>query len=303
MAMTATRPLKLLSQTASRWTDHKSAKQGAALAYYSVLSLAPLVILVVAIAGLAFGEAAARGQIVYQIQDLVGYQGAQAVQTVLKATYKPKTGIVASALGLLTLLFGASGVFGELRDSLNTIWNAPVPAAWSILGELKSRFFSFAMVLGIGFLLLISLVVSAALSAVEKYFSTALPVPPEVLLIINDVISFIAITFLFALTYKYVPDVRLEWSDVWIGAAGTAFLFTLGKFGIGFYLGRAAVGSAYGAAASLVVVLVWVYYSAQIFLFGAEFTHVYATSHGSQQWRKEAEPVRERDRDRPQLVS
>ena len=303
MVMISRRLLKLLSQTASRWMDHKSAKQGAALAYYSVLSLAPLVILVVAIAGLAFGEAAARGQIVYQIQDLIGYQGAEAVQTVLKATYKPKTGIVASALGVLTLLFGASGVFGELRDSLNTIWDAPAPAAWSILSELKSRFFSFAMVLGIGFLLLVSLVVSAVLATVEKYFSTALPVPPAVLLIINDVISLVAITFLFALTYKYVPDVRLEWNDVWIGAAGTAFLFTLGKFGIGFYLGRAAVGSAYGAAASLVVVLVWVYYSAQIFLFGAEFTHIYATSHGSQQWRKQTEPLPERERNRPQLVS
>ena len=297
------RLVKLLSQSASRWMDHKSAKQGAALAYYSVLSLAPLVIVVVAVAGLAFGAAAARGQIVYQIQDLVGYQGAEAVQTVLKATNKPATGIVASALGVLTLLFGASGVFGELRDSLNTIWNAPVPPAWSILGELKSRFFSFAMVLGIGFLLLVSLVVSAGLSAAEKYFSTALPIGPEVLVVVNIVISFLAITFLFALTYKYVPDVRLEWNDVWIGAAGTAFLFTLGKFAIGFYLGKAAVGSAYGAAASLVVVLVWVYYSAQLFLFGAEFTHVYATSHGSQQWRKNTESVPDGERGRPQLVS
>jgi len=282
MFMTSKRLLQLLKVSFSRWNEHRAPKLGAALAYYTVLSLAPLLVLTVAIAGFFFGAAAVRGDLAHQLQNLMGHESAQAIQTVLKTTYKPGAGIISTVLGILALLFGASGAFNELRDSLNLIWNAPRRAGSGILNEIRSRFFSFAMVLAIGFLLLVSLSLSAGLAAAGKFVGDLLPISAFVLEIFNFLFSFVAITFLFALIYKYVPDVRLDWSDVWIGAAVTSLLFSLGKFLIGFYLGKAAVGSAYGAAGSLVVVLVWVYYSAQIFWYGAEFTQVYATSDGSQ---------------------
>lgn len=280
--MTSKGLLELLNVSFSRWNEHKAPKLGAALAYYTVLSLAPLLVLTVAIAGFFFGAAAVRGDLEYQLRSLMGPESAQAIQTVLKTTYKPGAGIFSTVLGILALLLGASGAFTELRDSLNLIWDAPRRAGSGILNEIRSRFFSFAMVLVIGFLLLVSLSLSAGLAAAGEFVGDLLPIPAFVLEIFNFLFSFVSITFLFALIYKYVPDVMLEWSDVWIGAAMTSLLFSLGKFAIGFYLGKAAVGSAYGAAGSLVVVLVWVYYSAQIFWYGAEFTQVYATSHGSQ---------------------
>jgi membrane protein len=280
--MTSKRLLHLLNVSFSRWNEHKAPKLGAALAYYTVLSIAPLLVLTVAIAGFFFGAAAVRGDLTYQLQSLMGPESAQAIQTVLKTTYKPVAGIISTVLGILALLFGASGAFNELRDSLNLIWDAPRRAGSGILNEIRSRFFTFAMVLAIGFLLLVSLSLSAGLAAAGKFIGDLLPISAGILEIFNFLFSFVTITFLFALIYKYVPDVTLEWNDVWIGAAMTSLLFSLGKFIIGFYLGKAAVGSAYGAAGSLVVVLVWVYYSAQIFWYGAEFTQVYATSDGSQ---------------------
>jgi membrane protein len=282
IGLNSKRLLHLLNVSLSRWNQHRAPKLGAALAYYTVLSLAPLLVLTVAIAGYFFGAAAVRGDLAYQLQSLMGPESAQAIQTVLKTTYKPGTGIISTVLGVATLLFGASGAFTELQDSLNLIWDAPRRAGSGIINEIRSRFFSFAMVLAIGFLLLVSLSLSAGLAAAGKFVGGLLPVSAVILETFNFLFSLVAITFLFALIYKYVPDVRVEWSDVWIGAAMTSLLFSLGKFIIGFYLGKAAVGSAYGAAGSLVVVLVWVYFSAQIFWYGAEFTQVYATSHGSQ---------------------
>lgn len=279
--MTLTRLWPVLKHTYSRWNEHEAPRLGAALAFYSMLSLAPLLVLVIAIAALAFGHDAAQHQIMYEMQDLVGSDGAKGIQSLIENAQKPASGIAASLLGIVTLLFGASGVFGELRSSLNKIWEAKRTASSGIVGMLRERFFSFGMVLAIGFLLLISLVVTAALAAVEKFFGGYLPIPGPVLHGLNFLISFAVIAFLFALIFKFVPDVKIAWNDVWVGAVATALLFTIGKFLIGLYLGKASVGSAYGAAGSLIVVIVWIYYSAQIFLFGAQFTEIYAHEQGS----------------------
>ena len=268
----------LLKQTYQDWSDHHSQTMGASLAYFTVLSLAPLLVIAVAIAGLAFGKKAVEGLIVYQIGDLVGVAGAQAIQSILANAKSPSQGIIATALGFLTLLVGASGVFNELRNALNKIWDVKTSSS-GLRGMLKEQFRSFGLVLGIGFLLLVSLIVSAVLSGVSKFISAYVPV--SLLWMSDIVISLVVIAILFALMYRVVPDTRILWSDVWMGAAATAIFFTLGKYLIGVYLGRASVGSAYGAAGSLVVVLVWVYYSAQVLLFGAEFTHVYALRKGS----------------------
>lgn len=273
--------LQLLKRTFSKWSDDKAPRLGAALAYYTILSLAPLLIVILAILSLAFGSEAAHGQIVWQIEDLVGKQGAEAIQTMIKNAQKPTTGVLASILGIITLFLGASGVFGELRDALNTIWGAKPAGASGLVGIFRERFLSFGMVLAIGFLLLVSLVLSAFLAVLGKYFGGLLPIPEFVLHAANFLFSFAVITAVFALIYKFFPDAKIAWDDVRIGAAATALLFTLGKFLIGLYLGKASIGSAYGAAGSLVIVLVWVYYSAQIFFFGAEFTQVYAREHGS----------------------
>jgi membrane protein len=277
----------LVKETFSRWMDINAPRLGAALAYYTVFSMAPLLVVVVGIAGLVFGRAAAQGQIVWQIQDLVGPEGAKAIQALLAASQKPSSGVIATVVGLVVLLFGASGVFNELRDSLNYVWGVKTPGT-GFRGMLISRFFSFAMVLAVGFLLLVSLVLSAVLAALGKYLGGYLPLSESWLHLLTLAISFIVFTALFALLYKVVPDLPVDWGDVWIGAAVTSLLFSLGKFLIGFYLGKAAVGSAYGAAGSLVAFLAWVYYSAQIFFLGAEFTHIFANRSGSH--REDARP-------------
>lgn len=272
---------RLIKETASKWNDLNAPRLGAALAFYTTLSMAPLLVVCVSIAGLAFGAKAAGSQIVWQIQTVIGQQGGEVIESVLLDAAKPAHGIFAAAVGVFMLLFGASGVFGELRDSLNYVWGVKCAASGGWLGMVKYRFFSFAMVLGIGFLLLVSLVLSAAIAAAGKFLDRYLPAPEAVLHLGSIVISFLAVTVLFALLYKVVPDVRIEWQDVWIGAAVTSLLFSVGKLLIGLYLGKAGVGSAYGAAGSLVAFLVWVYYSAQIFFLGAEFTHTFAERHGS----------------------
>lgn len=259
--------------TIGGWRKHDVPTLSAALAYYTVLSLAPLLILAVAIGGLLFGEQAARGQIVWEIRDLVGRQGAEAVQSMLQQAREPASGVFATIVGLITLVIGASGVFAQLRDSLNLIWEAPAQANGGIWAAIKYRFFSFAMVFGIGFLLLVSLIISAALSAIEKYWAHLLPTSPALLQGFNFLLALTVETSLFALIYKVVPDVRVAWRSVWLGAAATGVLFTAGKLLIGLYLGKASVGSAYGAAGSLVILLVWVYYSSQIFFTGAVLTH------------------------------
>jgi membrane protein len=272
---------QLLKDTHADWSRHQAPKLGAALAYYTVLALAPLVVVVVAVVGLVYGEQAAQGDLMRQIQDLVGRDGAQAIQTVIANAYKPASGILATVLGLITLFLGASGVFVELRDSLNKIWEAPPHPAGGIWPAIRERFLSFGMVLAIGFLLLVSLVLSAGIAAAGTFLKGLLPIPAWVLHAVNSTLSLVVFTLLFAMIYRFLPDVRITWRDTFLGAAFTSVLFTVGKLMIGIYLGKAGVASAYGAAGSLVIVLVWVYYSAQVFFFGAEFTHIYALRKGS----------------------
>lgn len=271
----------LLRSAFGRWNDINAPRLGAALAFYTMLSIAPLLVLSIAMAGLVFGAPAAQSDVITQVQDVIGSEAGKALQNLLLDASKLSTGISAAALGIVMLLFGASGVFGELRDSLNLVWGVKNTSSGGLKGMIKYRFFSFAMVLGIGFLLLVSLVLTAAIAAAGKFVGGLLPIPEVVLHLANILFSFLAVTVLFALLYKVVPDIHIEWRDVWIGAAFTSLLFAVGKFGIGLYLGKASVGSAYGAAGSLVVFMVWVYYSAQIFFIGAAFTHAFSERHGS----------------------
>jgi membrane protein len=271
---------RTLSRTARRaattWVDHEGTRLAASLSLYSLLSLAPLVILSVAIASLVFDRSAAQQALLREFAGMIGPDGAHTIEAVLQYGKTPSVGGWASVLGIVTLLLGASSVFGELQSALNKIWEVESSRTGGILAFAKSRLFSFAMVLAIGFLLLISLVFSTAVTTFSDYFSAYLLIPKTLLQITNAVLSLIGIVLLLALIMKYVPDTRIRWSDVWQGAIATALLFTLGKALLGLYLGKAAVGSAYGAAGSLIVVIVWVYYSAMIFYFGAEFTRACA---------------------------
>lgn len=272
----------LLKETYSDWSEDRAPRLAAALAYYAVFAIAPLLIIVIVIAGLFFGEAEVRQSIVSQLGGLIGQNGGQALDALIEGARKPAAGVIASVIGVVTLLIAASGLFGQLQDALNTIWEVQPKPNQGIWGTIRSRFLSFSMVLGIGFLLLVSLVVSAALSALgtmvvgDQYGETLLWKG------VNFVVSFGVTTLLFAMIFKILPDVKIDWSDVWIGALATAALFTLGRFLISLYLGQAAPESSYGAAGSLIAILIWVYYSAQILFMGAEFTQVYARSYGSQ---------------------
>jgi membrane protein len=272
---------EIIKETFAEWNDDNAPRLGAALAFYTILSLAPLLVVAIAIAGFVFGEEAARGQIVAQFQGLVGEQGAEAVQTMIQNANRPSAGLVASIIGVITLLLSASGVFGELQASLNAIWDIKPKPSGGIWGTIKQRFFSFSLVLGTGFLLLVSLALSAALAALYSVIERSFPGLGIVGTIVNFLISFAVTTLLFAAIYKLLPDAEIAWKDVFIGAAVTALLFSLGRYLIGLYLGQASVGSAYGAAGTLVVLLIWIYYSAQILFMGAEFTQVYANRFGS----------------------
>lgn len=284
--------VELFKAAFADWNEDKASRLAAALSYYAAISLAPLLIVVLGIAGLAFGREAATGQVAAQITGLLGNQAAQVIQDILANSSKPSTGIISTIVGTVVLLLGASGVFGALQDGLDTIWEVQPKPGRGIAGLIKSRFLSLTMVFGVCFLLLISLAISAALSALGKYAGEALPMPVFVLELLNFIVSLVIITLLFALMYKFIPDVEIRWNDVWIGAAITALLFTIGKFLIGLYLGRSTIGTAYGAAGSLVVILVWIYYSAQILFFGAELTQVYTNKYGSRiRPAKDAEPV------------
>jgi len=267
----------LLSTTYGEWDKHDAQTHGAALSYFTVLSLAPLLVIAVSIAGLAFGRAAVQGEIVAQMKGVVG-SGAEAIQTMLAHAQSPSAGIVTSVIGFAVLLYGASGVFTQLRKALNRIWDVPAASSGSWWSMLREQFLSFAMVVGIGFLLLVSLVISTVLNAVGKFASAHLPM--GVFHIVNWVFSLVVITLVFALIFRFVPKQTLPWQRLWPGSFATAVLFTIGKDLLGLYLGRASVTSAYGAAGSLVVLLIWVYYSSQLFLFGAEFTRIYACQTG-----------------------
>ncbi|GAB4207341.1 MAG: YihY/virulence factor BrkB family protein [Roseiflexaceae bacterium] len=273
--------LPLIKGAFSDWNEDKAPRLAAAVAYYTVFSLAPLLVIVIAIAGLVFGEEAARGALSNQIEGLVGSTGAQAIEEMIKGASHRESGIIATVIGIVTLLFGASGLFGQLQDALNTIWEVQPKPGQGIVATLKQRFFSFTMVLGTGFLLLVSLVVSAALAGVVQYFQGFLPGADWIWQVVNFVIGLAVTTLLFALIFKIIPDAEIAWSDVWIGAAATAVLFSVGRLLLGLYLGRSSFGSTYGAAGSFVVLLIWIYYSAQILFLGAEFTQVYANRFGS----------------------
>jgi membrane protein len=272
---------QLLKRTYSEWSKDKAPRMGAALAYYTIFSLAPLLVIAIAIAGFVFGAEAVQGQIMGQIQGLIGSESARAVQTMIQSAHRPAHGVVATVFGIGLLLLGASGVFSEMQDALNTIWKVDTTSKTGVWNLIKGRFLSFGMVLGIGFLLLVSLLLSAALTAVATYASNFLPIPPAALQAMDFAFSLFFIAALLALILKFLPDVRIAWSDVWVGAALTSLLFTAGKFLIGFYIAKSVTMSAYGAAGSVIIILAWIYYSAQILYFGAEFTRVYSNEYGS----------------------
>jgi membrane protein len=272
----------LLSRAAHAWFDDNAPTLGAALAFYTLFSLAPVLIIAVSVGGLVFGEKAAQGEIVRQFQGLMGTQGASAIETILQSTNRPVSGTLATALGLLAILIGASGAFNELQDALNTIWKIESKATLLHVA-FRHRLFSLGLVLATGFLLLTSLIFTAFLSMAGRTLSPLLPVSIIALESMNVVFTFCVTMFLFALIFKFIPDITIPLRDVWMGAAVTAILFTGGRIVIGLYLGHSALTSAYGGAASIVIFLIWVYYSAQIVLFGAEITHVYALVYGSRQ--------------------
>ncbi len=287
----ATGALRLVRGAFDDWMADDAPRLGAALAYYTLFALAPLLVVAIAVAGLAFGQQAAQGRIVDELSGVVGTSGAQAVTELIEKSQKPATGLVATLLGAATLLLGATGAFVELRSALNRIWDVETPAG-GLLGFVRDRLAAFALVLAVGFLLMASLVVSAALSAAGALLGHFVSRPAALLQAANTALSLVVITVLFALIFKLLPDARIDWGDVWAGALTTSVLFTAGKFAIGLYLGRSGLTSSYGAAGSVVVLVVWVYYFAQIFYFGAELTQAYARAHGSRRATSRARNAR-----------
>lgn len=272
----------LLKQTVQEWLQDKAPQLGAALAYYTVFSLAPLILVLLAIVGVIFraDPAGAWDKITQQMSYFLDPSALQVVQDIARKASQPGKSTIATIIGIALALFGASGVFGQLQDALNTIWGVKAKPARGIWGFLRNRFLSFAMVAGICFLLLVSLAVEALLKGFSHYVQSVLPGGLVVALAVYLIFDFAAVVLLFAMIFKFLPDVRIQWRDVWIGAVMTAILFGIGKWLLGLYLGSGAAGSAYGAASSLITLLLWVYYSSQILLFGAEFTQVYAARAG-----------------------
>jgi membrane protein len=277
--------LFFLKETLSEWRDDKALKLGAALSYYTVFSLPPLLVIVIALGSLIFSEEAVRQQIIGQIQSLVGEQSRQLIETMIAKTSAQKGSYVAAVIGVIVLLFGATGVFGELQDSLNMIWEVKRKPGAGIRTFFRTRLLSLSLVVAIAFLLLVSLVVSAALAAFSDYLKGYFgkgDLLVVLLYLLNFLISLAVITFLFALMFKVLPDAEIPWRNVWVGAFFTALLFTIGKFLIGLYLGKSGLSSTYGAAGSLVLILLWVFYSSQILFLGAEFTQVYSRRKGEE---------------------
>jgi membrane protein len=282
--MSIRRIWQLLKITFSQWRQDQASLMAAALAYYTVFSLAPLLIIVIAIAGTVFGEQAAKGELVMQMQGLIGKDGAQLIQTAIEnaSQLDPSQGPIPTLINISLLLSGASVIFGQLQKSLNRIWNVEPKPGHSILDFLRQRFLSFSMVLVIAFLLLVSLVISTILVILGNYLRDLVPGFTYLWQLLNFLVSFGIVTLLFAMMFKILPDAKIDWKDVWMGAALTALLFDIGKFLLGFYLGKTSLASAYGAAGSLVIILTWVFYSAQILFLGAEFTQVYVRSGGKE---------------------
>lgn len=272
----------LLFKTAfTSWSDDYAQSMGAALAYYTMFSIAPLLLIVISITGLIFGQEVARGEIIGQLNNLMGEQGVLAIQTLLKSVNQPAEGITATAIGIILLLVGATTVFGELQNSMDRIWKAPAREGSGLWHLIQARLLSFGMIMGIGFLLMVSLIFSAGLSAMSKWWSSAFSGWMVVMSVFNFVFSFVLTTGMFAMIYKIMPRVTIRWNEVWIGATITAALFTVGKWLIGIYIGQSAIASGYGPAGALLALLIWIYYSAQIFLMGAEFTWAYSHLFGS----------------------
>ena len=264
------------------WSDDYAPSMGAALSYYSVFSMAPLLVIVISIAGLVFGADAARGEVFGQLRGLMGDESARAIESLLDSVNEPSQSIASALIGVAVLLVGATSVFGELQDALDRIWRAPArDRSGGLFGLVRSRLLSFGMILGIAFLLMVSLVLSALISALGHWWSRAFLGWEILLQAVNLVVGFALTTGVFAMIYKLMPRVRVRWHDVWLGAATTALLFTVGRFLIGLYIGKSGIASGFGAAGSIAIVFVWVYYAAQIFLLGAEFTWVYAKTFGS----------------------
>ena len=276
----------LTKAAASSWVDDYAQSMGAALAYYTMLSIAPFLLIVISLAGMIFGVEAARGEIATQLQGLMGPQGAEAVQNLLESASRPAENRTAAVAGVVLLLIAATSVFAELQDSLDRIWRAPKRARSAVWTLLRGRLLSFGTIAGISFLMMVSLVVSAALTAIGNLWGPRFADWKAVVAVVNVVFAYVLTTTVFAMIYKLMPRVRVAWTDVWIGATVTGLLFTIGKWLIGFYIARSGLLSAFGAAGSLVMAMVWVYYSAQIFLLGAEFTWAYTLTFGSRREQK-----------------
>ncbi|MEP6557658.1 MAG: YihY/virulence factor BrkB family protein [Burkholderiales bacterium] len=273
---------QMIKQAVTAWIDDFAPSMGAAISYYTIFSLAPLLIIVIAVAGAIFGEEAVRGQIVGQLQSMMGEEGAKAVQTMIKAANEPTKGLVASAVSFVLLLVGATTVFAELQSALDRIWHVPEKAKpqgiWAVI---RARVLSMGLILGLAFLLMVSLVTAAAVAALGTLANSMLPGSELLLQALNIAISVGLSTLLFAMIFKYMPSISIEWRNVWVGAAVTAVMFEVGKWGISLYIGKSGTTETFAAAGSVVVLLLWVYYAAQIFLLGAEFTKVWANAHGS----------------------
>ena len=278
--LTRSRTFRLLKATLDDWLEDNAQRLSAALAYYSIFSIAPLLVIAISVAGLVLGEEAVRGQLATQLSAYLGPQAAAGVQSMVQSASKPSDGWSGAVIGFATLLLGAAGIFGQLQDALNTIWEVKRKSNGGWKGFVRARLLNFGVVLVIGFLLLISLLLTTALAALNGYFERLMGIPPFVGAVLAFFLSFSVVTTLFAFIFKVLPDARIEWRHVWIGAVVTALLFELGKFALSFYLGRESTASSFGAAGSVVIILLWVFYASCILLFGAEFTQVYAREFG-----------------------
>jgi membrane protein len=282
------------------WLDHRASSKGAALAFYTLFSLAPVLVLVIAVAGFFYGAEAAQGQLLTQLRGLVGPQGAETIQAILAGARNKESGFFATIVATVLLLIGATTVFSELKDSLDEIWDVPPPKNAGFWNLVRTRLLSFGLILVLGFLLMVSLVVSAALAVVEEYIGGMWKEAAIIMGWVAWAVSFLVIATLFGVIYKLLPRIKLSWHDVIIGALGTAAMFTLGKFGIGLYIGNSGAADSFGAAGSLIALLLWVYYSAQIFFLGAEFARQYALKMGSLRHKPKEETGDKKKEEAPQ---
>lgn len=294
MIIQPTEVWRLFKASIKSWSDDRAPSMGAALAYYTAFSLAPVLLIVITIAGLVFGREAAQGVLFGQIADMVGPQAGQAIQAMLENGHESGGGVLGTIVGIAMLIIGATTVFVELQDDLDRIWKAEQRTGSGIWNFIRTRMLSFGMILAIGFVLIVSFVVTSLVAAMGQWWSNAFVGMEAVLQVVNFLVSFGIITLLFAMIYKILPNVTIPWSDVWIGAGVTSLLFSIGKFLIGLYIGKSAVASSYGAAGAFVVLLLWIYYSTQIFLLGAEFTYNYSHDRGSRAGQKKAVPESQR---------